>query len=110
MRITCSISGIKYYNFIAPSNGDRLILMPEPNNRHDKFAVAVYNTLSQQIGYLPKRSKINLQALTMLNRYVVEVRVIGILQKSFYIEVKALDSGASKNPPPNNSRHKKSLN
>jgi hypothetical protein len=48
-----SIRGIKHYGFTIPEIHDRLILVPEPNNEFDANAIAVYNSGSQKMGYLP---------------------------------------------------------
>ena len=82
-----SVAGCRHYTFISPQRGENLVFVPEPFNPRDPFAVAVYNVYSQKMGYVPKRGGLNLQVLALLTRYIIKVRVIGVLPNAFFVEI-----------------------
>ncbi len=87
MREVFAIAGIKHHVFLLPKTNDSLVLVPEPNNEYDRFAVAVYNTLSQKIGYVPKYNNKNTYILAALSRYTVSVRVIAVSPHCIFVEM-----------------------
>ncbi len=53
------IAGTNHYHFEKPKEGDRVILVPEPLNKKDPKAIAIYNMKLQKMGHLTKQKKVN---------------------------------------------------
>ena len=53
-KMKISIKGLQHHNFIMPEPKERVILVPEPENKFDANAIAVYNQNCQLLGYVPK--------------------------------------------------------
>jgi hypothetical protein len=53
------IVGFDYYGNLLPNKGDDVLLVPEPHNEADVYAVAVYNTDLVQIGHIAKARDVN---------------------------------------------------
>ncbi len=60
--VSLAIVGIKYPNLRGPTRmfelklctpGEPVKLRPEPNNKHDEHAIAVFSCRGVQLGYLP---------------------------------------------------------
>ncbi len=55
---TCMAAGFQYYQGLALINelapGDRLMLVREPGNSHDRLAVEIYTPDHRKLGYLPQ--------------------------------------------------------
>jgi hypothetical protein len=58
LLLECEVAGTSYQNLteIEPDLkvGDRFLLFREANNEYDKFAVAILNSTSNKLGYIPK--------------------------------------------------------
>lgn len=60
MTIRCDVRGMRYYRRENKlSDGDRIILVREPDNQHDKYAISLWtsdaeNQPLEQIGHLPR--------------------------------------------------------
>lgn len=54
---TLNIAGIRYYidNDLYLEENEELRLKREPENKYDKYAIAVYNS-EKKIGYIPRRN------------------------------------------------------
>jgi hypothetical protein len=56
--LECHIAGTSYQNLeeIEPqlNLNDRFLLVRETDNKHDKFAVAIYTSNREKLGYLPR--------------------------------------------------------
>ena len=59
---SCGVAGLQYYSYrrddglggrISPQAGDRLVLVREPDNRHDRNAVEVWWRNQHRLGHLP---------------------------------------------------------
>lgn len=51
----CRLVGYNYYSGKLPQKkGEKVLLVSEPNNEYDKFAVAVFDTDFKQIGHIAK--------------------------------------------------------
>lgn len=52
---SCRLVGHNYYSGKLPEKrGEKVLLVPEPENKYDKFAVGVFNTDLQQIGHVAR--------------------------------------------------------
>eukprot|EP00127_Corallochytrium_limacisporum_P003004 Clim_evm51s144 gene=Clim_evmTU51s144 len=51
--IECNVVGVQYYTGLC-DKGEHLLLVREPNNPHDKWAVKACNMNGVQIGHLPR--------------------------------------------------------
>ena len=49
-----SIRGILYHKFTQLRNGEELVLVQEPHNKHDPNAIAVFNKYSEKVGYISR--------------------------------------------------------
>jgi hypothetical protein len=61
------IAGSNFYYFDPPKIRDKVIFIPEPLNRKDSKAVAVYNCSLQKMGYLTGNKKVNEFVFDYLN-------------------------------------------
>lgn len=58
--IACTIAGTKFRDIEAQvtaarlKKGDPLVLVPEPDNKHDKYAVKVMTPEGTFLGYVPR--------------------------------------------------------
>lgn len=56
--LDCQVAGTSHQNLqeIEPElkQGEKLLLIRETNNKYDSFAVAIYNSKNQKLGYLPR--------------------------------------------------------
>ncbi|MFM7216412.1 MAG: HIRAN domain-containing protein [Bacteroidota bacterium] len=56
--LECHIAGTSYLELdkVEPGlkQGDKLLLLREPDNEHDRFAVVIFTAESQKLGYLPR--------------------------------------------------------
>jgi len=76
--------------------GERLLLIPEPNNKHDRDAVKVCKTNNQQIGYLKKELAYDVKILladskSKLNASITSINgvdILGVSLKINYHEIK----------------------
>lgn len=50
----CSIAGVQYRNTIQDVGGFLGYICSEPNNPHDKNAIAIYRNDDKLVGYIPK--------------------------------------------------------
>jgi len=48
------IRGIQFHKFSSLQDGDQLVLVQEPHNKHDPNAIAVFNKYSEKIGYISR--------------------------------------------------------
>jgi hypothetical protein len=53
------IHGLKYYEFCQPIIGEEVLLLKEKDNLFDPKAIAAFNNLNQQLGYIGARSNYN---------------------------------------------------
>jgi hypothetical protein len=58
MVLDCQVAGTSYQDLqdVEPGlkPGDRFLLIREPENQFDKFAVAIYTAEKMKLGYLPR--------------------------------------------------------
>lgn len=58
MVLDCHVAGTAYQDVeaVEPSlkAGDKFLLIREPENKHDQFAVAIYTASKNKLGYLPR--------------------------------------------------------
>ncbi|MEG1254589.1 HIRAN domain-containing protein [Clostridium sp.] len=55
--LTVKVSGIKYYLEELSTkikHKDKIILIREPENKYDKYAISVLNVKNEKIGYVPR--------------------------------------------------------
>src|SRR4051794_40354696 len=56
--LECHVAGTSYHNLDEIETqlnlNDRLLLIRESENEHDKFAVAIYTSRREKLGYLPR--------------------------------------------------------
>lgn len=60
------VSGLKYHTFEFPQEKEYVFLVPEPENKFDSNAVAVYNRFHQRIGYCPIKNRYNFKVLELV--------------------------------------------
>lgn len=55
---TLPIAGIKYYidEKLSINEHDTLILKREPDNEYDKYAIIVYSSNNEKLGYIPRKN------------------------------------------------------
>ena len=53
------IAGTSHYYFSPPKIGDKIILVPEPLNKKDPKAIAIYNINLEKMGYLTRKDKVS---------------------------------------------------
>jgi hypothetical protein len=83
-----SIRGIKHYDFTIPEIHDRVILVPEPNNEFDAKAIAVFNSVSQKIGYLPAEKNTDPRFITCFHSGLpIDSYVYAVSNKSIIIDI-----------------------
>lgn len=60
---SCGVAGLQYYSYrrddglggrVSPQVGDRLVLVREPDNRHDRNAIEVWWRNEHRLGHLPR--------------------------------------------------------
>lgn len=72
------VAGTVYYDlplvFTNMQIGDRLILKPEPNNRYDEFAVAIYFG-DHKIGFVPRDCNEHLSKFLQLGLNIFDARI-----------------------------------
>jgi SWI/SNF-related matrix-associated actin-dependent regulator of chromatin subfamily A3 len=79
--ITTRIVGIRYYNGIA-TRGEEVLFVREPNNRFDKNAIRMDNSLHVQVGHIPRDFAAILAPLMDSRKLRLEGKVYG--SKSAY--------------------------
>jgi HIRAN domain-containing protein len=62
-----SIRGLQHHSFIMPELKERVILVPEPENRFDLNAIAIYNQNCQRMGYVPQENNTDPRFITCFN-------------------------------------------
>lgn len=69
--LVCAVAGISFYqdNLDDLSIGDKLDIVPQPENPYDPGALAVYRN-GKQLGYLPKKVAERLNTLTFSGEIV----------------------------------------
>ena len=83
-----SIRGIKHYDFTIPEIHDRVILVPETDNEFDANAIAVYNSSSQKMGYVPQEKNSDPRFKTcFINGLPIDTYVYLLSNKSIIIDI-----------------------
>lgn len=72
------VAGIAHYDFAAqpPRIGLPIMLIPEPNNRHDKEAVMVVLANGKQVGHIPRSCELKASIFQHAKRADLEGRII----------------------------------
>lgn len=81
------IHGLKYYQFTQPLIGDEIRLVKEKDNLHDPMAIAAYNKLNQQIGYISAHSTYNQKVYTRMLEESVNGTVWSIGRNQILVEI-----------------------
>ncbi len=81
---TCRIVGFDYYGSLIPNKGDEVLLVAEPENEYDDFAVAVYNAELVQIGHVSKARDVNKYVFSKLIGEATYARVSSSEKATIY--------------------------
>ena len=93
------VAGLKYHEFVFPSENDFLFLVPEPENIFDKSAVCVYNQFHQQVGYVPVKGGYNEKMLKLISQdsaFCCKVVLSNPRHQFILIDVLIREKGATK--------------
>jgi len=84
--LVCAVSGISFYqdNLDDLSIGDKLDIVPQPENPYDPGALAVYRN-GKQLGYLPKKVAERFNTLTFSGEivYILKGKLTGLRIRLF---------------------------
>lgn len=87
------IAGVFHHKFTFPSEGDLVFAIPEPTNKFDPEAVAIYNVQHQKMGYAPQKEGRNKRVKRFLeneNPKIFEVVLVNQNHGIILVEVSVL--------------------
>ena len=83
------IHGLKYYEFSQPLIGDEVILLKEKDNLFDPKAIAAFNNLNQQLGYIGARSNYNKKVYSKMLTKSVKGKIWSVSKSQILVEIEA---------------------
>ena len=83
------IHGLKYYEFSQPIIGDEVLLLKEKDNLFDPKAIAAFNNLNQQLGYIGARSNYNKKVYSKMLTKSVKGKIWSVSKSQILVEIEA---------------------
>ena len=81
------IHGLKYYEFKQPLIGEQVLLIKEKDNLFDPKAIAAYNSLNQQLGYIGARSSYNKRVYNKMLNESINGKIWSVSKNQILVEI-----------------------